>query len=307
MREWCLPGRPDWRAARLSRPMSEDPPRRHLREIPMIYPAPEPDQVAVTAGVEYAQTEMGPLTLDVYAPARRAPSVALPAIVLVAGYSDAGYEKLLGCRFKDMAVCTSWARLVASFGMVAVTYGNLLPAADLDDVLRYCASTPPNWASTAIAWRCGDMSGNGPLALSALARAPRGSFRCAVFSCAYLVDLDGATHVADAAAQWGFTNPGGFAVEDLPADLPIFIARAGQEQDPGLNQARRSLRGGDAGRQPPDHVRELRGRAARVRAVPRHARDARGDAADDPLRALPPRRHRRRRRERVDSGGSRRA
>ena len=29
----------------------------------------------------------------------------------------------------------------------------------------------------------------------------------------------------------------GFAVENLPADLPVFIARAGQEPDPGLNHA----------------------------------------------------------------------
>jgi len=217
--------------------MSEDPPRRHLREIPIIYPAPEADQVAVTADVEYTQAENGPLTLDVYSPARRAPSVALPAIVLVAGYSDAGYDKQLGCRFKDMAVCTSWARLVASFGMVAVTYGNLLPTADLDTVLRYVREHAPELGIDGDRLALWSMSGNGPLALSALARAPRGSFRCAVFSCAYLVDLDGATHVADAATQWGFTNPGGFGAEDLPADLPILIARAGQEQDPGLNHA----------------------------------------------------------------------
>jgi pimeloyl-ACP methyl ester carboxylesterase len=81
------------------------------------------------------------------------------------------------------------------------------------------------------------LSGNGPLALATLARAPRGSFRCAVFSCAYLADLDGASHVADAAKQWGFTNPGDVAVEHVPADLPILIVRAGQEQDPGLNLA----------------------------------------------------------------------
>jgi hypothetical protein len=81
------------------------------------------------------------------------------------------------------------------------------------------------------------MSGNGPLGLATLAGSPAGSFRCAVFSCAYLADLDGATDVAAAAAQWRFTYPDGFAVENLPADLPVFIARAGQEQDPGLNRA----------------------------------------------------------------------
>jgi hypothetical protein len=111
--------------------MSQDPPYRHLSEIPWVYPPPDTDQVSTQAGVEYARTEAGPLTLDVYAPARRSATVALPAIVLVAGYSDIGYESVTGCRFKDMAMSTSWARLVASFGMIAVTYGNAQPAEDL--------------------------------------------------------------------------------------------------------------------------------------------------------------------------------
>jgi hypothetical protein len=81
------------------------------------------------------------------------------------------------------------------------------------------------------------VSGNGALALATLAGAPPGSFRCGVFSCAYLADLDGATDVAAAAGQWRFTYPANFAVENLPADLPVFIARAGQEQDTGLNRA----------------------------------------------------------------------
>jgi dienelactone hydrolase len=217
--------------------MTQDPARHHLREIPMVYPLPDADQVTEIRGIEYAHGETGPLTLDVYAPARRAPSVALPAIVLVAGYSDIGYEPFLGCRFKDMAMSTSWARLVASFGMVAVTYGNARPADDLDALLRYVREHAADLGVDADRLALWAYSANGPLTLYALVRAPRGSFRCALFSCPYLTDLDGATHVADAAKQWGFTNPGGFGIEDVPADLPLFIARAGHEQDPGLNYA----------------------------------------------------------------------
>jgi len=216
--------------------MSEDPPRRHLREIPMVYPPPEPEQVTVVAGIEYAQAATGPLTLDLYAPVRTSP-VALPAIVLVAGYQDPGYEKLLGCRFKDMAMATSWARLVASFGMVAVTYGNSRPTEDLEALLRYVREHAAELGIDAERLALWGLSGNGALALATLASSPAGSFRCAVFSCPYLADLDGATHVADASRQWKFTYPGGFRVENMPVDLPVFIARAGQEQDPGLNHA----------------------------------------------------------------------
>ena len=217
--------------------MSQDPPYRHLSEIPMVYPLPDADQVVVRLGVEYRQTESGPLTLDVYLPARRQASVALPAIVLVAGYSDVGYQGVTGCRFKDMAMCTTWAKLVASFGMAAVTYGNARPAEDLDTVLSYIRANAAELGIDAERLALWGLSGNGALALATLASSPAGSFRCAVFSCPYLADLDGATHVADASRQWRFIYPDGFRVENLPVDLPVFIARAGQEQDPGLNHA----------------------------------------------------------------------
>jgi dienelactone hydrolase len=208
-----------------------------MREIPMVYPQPEADQVVTRPGVEFAQSTSGPLTLDVYAPARRTASVALPAIVLVAGYTDVGYESLMGCRFKDMAVCTTWARLVASFGMIAVTYGNEQPAEDLQALLHYVREHAAELGIDAERLALWGMSGNGPLALATLASSPAGAFKCGVFSCAYLADLDGATHVADAQKQWRFTYPGGFSVESLPADLPLLIVRAGQEPDPGLNVA----------------------------------------------------------------------
>ena len=217
--------------------MSQDPPRRHMREIPMVYPQPDADQVVTRLGVEFAQTASGPLTLDVYAPAGRTGSLALPAIVLVAGYSDVGYEGLMGCRFKDMAVSTTWARLVASFGMIAVTYGNERPAEDIESLLRYVREHAAELGIDAERLALWGLSGNGPLALATLASAPAGSFKCGVFSCAYTADLDGATHVADAQKLWRFVYPSGFSVESIPADLPVLIVRAGQEQDPGLNVA----------------------------------------------------------------------
>jgi dienelactone hydrolase len=208
-----------------------------MREIPMVYPQPEADQVVTRLGIEFAQSASGPLTLDVYAPERRSTPVALPAIVLVAGYSDVGYEATLGCRFKDMALCTTWARLVASFGMIAVTYGNERPAEDLESLLRYVREHAAELGIDAERLALWGMSGNGPLALATLAGSPAGSFKCGVFSCAYLADLDGATHVADAQKQWRFVYPGGFNIERMPVDLPLFIVRAGQEPDPGLNMA----------------------------------------------------------------------
>jgi hypothetical protein len=78
-------------------------------------------------------------------------------------------------------------------------------------------------------------SGNSPLALSALGRH---ALRCAALLYPLTLDLDGSTTVADAAKAFGFANPAaGKRVEDFPRDVPIFLARAGQDENPGLNDA----------------------------------------------------------------------
>jgi hypothetical protein len=150
------------------------------------------------------------------------------------------------------------------------------------------------------------MSGNGALALATLAELAAGSFTARVFSCAYLADLDGATHVADAASSGSFTYPGRFRVENLPG-RPAGVHRAG----PGTSRtpAERALDrlvAAHAGANRPVTCVNFAAAPHGFELFPRHARDARGDAADVPLRALPPRRHCRRRRERVGgaSGGS---
>jgi acetyl esterase/lipase len=62
--------------------------------------------------------------------------------------------------------------------------------------------------------------------------------KCAVFCYGYMLDLNGSTIVADAATQMRFVNPcAGKSVEDLRRYIPLFVARAGQDQMPGLNEA----------------------------------------------------------------------
>ena len=84
-------------------------------------------------------------------------------------------------------------------------------------------------------WAC---SGNVPLALWALMREGRDVLKCAVLLYGYVPDLDGATGVAEAAQMFRFTNPNaGTSLDDLPQHVPLFIARAGQEQFPHLNDS----------------------------------------------------------------------
>jgi len=157
---------------------------------------------------------------------------------VVLGISDVGYEAFVGCKFKEAEFCIGWGRLLAASGLVAITYTNREPEADLHALLHYVRRNAG--ALDIDEHRMGVLafSGNVPLALSVLMQDGREQVKCAVLQNGYMLDLDGATGVADAAGQWKFVNASaGKSVDDLPPDLPLFIARAGQDAMPGLNDA----------------------------------------------------------------------
>jgi hypothetical protein len=84
-------------------------------------------------------------------------------------------------------------------------------------------------------WAC---SGHGPNALSVLMEHGRDGLRCAVLAYPYTLDLGGSLRIASAAKQFGFVTPAaGKSLNDLPHHLPLFVARAGRDHMPGLNDA----------------------------------------------------------------------
>ena len=217
--------------------MSQDASLDHISKRVVVYRIPGMDGVKVRRDVEYRATDAGALTMDIYYPPDSASGARTPAVVVVAGYPDPGYELKVGCKFKEMGSSISWAQLMAASGMAAITYTNREPAADIHALLQYVRQ---NAATLGIeenrigVWAC---SGNVPLALSVLMREGSEYLKCAVLCYGFMLDLDGSTGVAEAAKTWGFVNPcAGKSVADLPQDLPLFIVRAGQDQMPHLNE-----------------------------------------------------------------------
>jgi hypothetical protein len=192
--------------------------------------------VTVRHDVPYAATHDEQLTLDLYYPPEHAAGeTGRPAVLFVTGFPDQGMQRVVGCIAKQMASYVSWARLVAACGIVGITYENRMPDADVMEVLRHLQR---NASSLGIdtcrigVWAC---SGHVPTALSVLMDAPL-TPACAVLCYGYMLDLDGAHDVADAASAIRFVNPsGGRTVDALPPDVPLLVARAGRDQTPGLN------------------------------------------------------------------------
>ncbi|HEY0003993.1 MAG TPA: alpha/beta hydrolase [Pyrinomonadaceae bacterium] len=217
--------------------MSQENERHEITLKPVVYRIPGMDAVTIRRDVEYRATETGALTMDIYYPTDSQSGAQRPAVVIVAGFPDLGFETKIGCQFKEMESCISWGKLMAASGLVAITYTNREPAADLQALLEYVRQNAAPlgidennlglWAS----------SGNAPLALSVLMQEGLDYLRCAVLCYGYMLDLEGDASVAEASELWGFANPcAGKSVEDLPQHLPLFIARAGLDQILHLNE-----------------------------------------------------------------------
>lgn len=166
------------------------------------------------AGVEYAAGR----TLDVHGRG--------PAVVIATGYPDPGFAARIGCAVQDMRCYIAWAELIAASGMAAVRYRNQQPA-DLAEVLAYLRAHGADLGIDADRLAILGFSGNGPTAMSALVREP---VRCGAL--VYAMLFGG----GEAAKQFGFADPiADASVDDLRADLPLLVVRAGQDNIPGLN------------------------------------------------------------------------
>ncbi len=216
--------------------MSETHTRHPLALKRVVYRREGMEAVPTLRDVEYHQSEAGTLALDIYHPHPPASGPAVPVVLFVMGLPDVGVSSPLGFVFKDVEGFISMAQLVAASGMAAVTYTTSLPATDIEHVLDYLDHNSS--ALNIDTGRLGlwAMSAHVPVALLTLMRQPQ-KFRAAVLSNGYTLDLEG-TAVTDVFRNFGLANPcEGRTVQDLPPDVPLFIARSGQDEFPGLNQA----------------------------------------------------------------------
>lgn len=212
--------------------------RHEMTTKKVVYQIPGMEAVTVRRDVKYRVTNAGFLTMDLYYPPDTQSDARTPAVIFVMGYSDLGAQRIFGCRFKEMESFISWAQLTAASGMVAITYSTGAdPAKDVHGLLRHVRLNAANLGidETRIGiWAC---SGHAPNALAVLMDEENRDLKCAVLCYGLTLDLDGFTGVADSAATFRFVTPAaGKSVDDLPKDVPLFIARAGQDEFPHLNE-----------------------------------------------------------------------
>jgi hypothetical protein len=193
-------------------------------------------EVTVKRDITYGPAGDGGLVMDVYYPPDERTKGPWPVVVIVAGYPGTGEPRPASLAYKEIGWTISMAQLIAASGMVAIAYTNREPVADLQALLEHIHGHAVSLRVDASRLGVVAVSGNVPTALTTLMQNASRAPCCAVFGYGCLLDLDGATEVADAARQFGFVNPcAGRTVHDLRRDVPVFIARAGRDRFPAMN------------------------------------------------------------------------
>ena len=100
---------------------------------PLVYQLPYSGEVR--QGISYGEAGR---VFDIYLPEQsEAPA---PAVVLVTGYPDPGFEARIGMKQMQIPVYKGWARLLAANGMAAVIYSNIQPVDDVLTLLGFLRS-----------------------------------------------------------------------------------------------------------------------------------------------------------------------
>jgi acetyl esterase/lipase len=216
--------------------MAEMPPLEQLIRMEIVYRVPGMDDVVVNRDVPYAAPADAALAMDVYRPSGATGS-RLPAVVLIHG----GPVPRLGA--KGMGVFTSYGRLLAASGLLAVTFNHrfLAPerlldaAADVEAAIAYVRSHAAELGADDQRLAVWAFSGGGPFLSLALRGAPS-YVRAAV---AYYAALDiqekapGSTDTPSDELRREF-SPLYHVQAEAGRIAPILVARAGLDH-PFLN------------------------------------------------------------------------
>ena len=228
---------------------------RNLHEVavrPLVYETVESRSVLVTRDLPYPGSGNRELRFDLYRPAHTTlPRV--PVVLLTTGFSDVGMQKRSDARRKRcsrIAPGRVSSQAPASRRSHIPTRSQRRTRTHSWNTCTGTSEAPGIDASRIGLWSC---SGNVPNALSLLMTSSS-AFACGAFLYGYMLDLEGSTVVADAARTWNFANPNtGRGVEDLPADVPLLVVRAGTRRHDGSQRVDRWIRDEGAGGQPIVH------------------------------------------------------
>lgn len=207
-----------------------------------VYQIPGMDKVEVRKNISYKTVDGKALRGDIYLPPGLKPGARRPAVIFVAGGMDPRFEP----RPKDWGIYISYGRLAAASELVGVTFDHRLGyprrqyeegASDLADLIGYLRKNAAELRIDPDRIGVVVYSGGGPM-LSSLLREPPAYVRCLAGMYPFLdthhVDPEEAQTPVEVIRKYSPL----VALKGQSGPLPpVFIARAGRDSIPGVNES----------------------------------------------------------------------
>lgn len=207
---------------------------------PVVYRLPGMDDVTVHANQKYTGVDNPFLLMDVYTPPGLSAGDLRPIVMLVHGAAGAQFKA------KDWGLFQSWGRLVAAAGMVSVMFTHRLgypkpllaeAALDVSNALSYIRTNADSFNADPGRIGLVTWSGGGPLLSTAMREKPL-FVRCLVALYAYLDIQRSPSHIENETPEClKAFSPISYLQGDTSAMIPLFVARAGQDEVPMMNDS----------------------------------------------------------------------
>jgi acetyl esterase/lipase len=217
--------------------------RRSMREIvmmPVVYRIPGMDKVKIQKDLKYTSANNPNLKMDVYIPPGLAKSERRPAVIFIHG--GAGAENTP----KDWGFYISWGRLIAASGMVGATFTHRLgfpspapseAAQDVTDAINYVRDNADSLNIDRDRICLAAYSAGGPM-LSLAMRESLPYVRCLVAFYAFMDIQQSEPYMKSETAEMVKSfSPIVHLAKNAGGIPPIFIARAGRDTVPTMNDS----------------------------------------------------------------------
>jgi acetyl esterase/lipase len=213
---------------------------REIVMMPVVYRIPDMDQVQVKPNLHYTRVNQPHLLMDVYLPPDLSPDERRPAVLFIHGNVPPRSPA------KNMGIFTSWGRLVAASGMVGVTFTHRLgypesqlseAANDINSALDYVRNNADSLGIDKGQICLAAYSGGGPL-LSMAMRDNAHYVRCLVAFYAFMDIRQSSLYEANETPEMLKSfSPITYLANGAGKIAPLFIARAGLDETPAMNDS----------------------------------------------------------------------
>lgn len=206
-------------------------PSSKQKEPVVLFELPSMDKVIVKKDIGYQNIADSILKMDIYYPPDFEFQKKIPAIIIVYGCSNEGQLKLLGDQFRNWSVHISLCKIIAASGLAAIIYETVDPENDLISLTKYIHSNHDKLSiddNNIGAFTC---SSNTPVAITNILNASTNIFKCAVVYYGIFLTKE-LEKLPQIDSVFGFQNPRLSEPINWNKNVPLFIVKAGLDNDP---------------------------------------------------------------------------